>query len=135
MCLSDTAEYWQDVKSHKHYTGRHFYHHPTYTCSHYNNVTLNIARTPYIKDINCFECKKQIEQGNVLGVLNEDAPEDYYLSKNAKKAYRKRKDFNEKHGTCSCGSVWTIRINSKTNEQFLGCSNYPKCKNTKTLSQ
>jgi hypothetical protein len=32
-----------------------------------------------------------------------------------------------------CGSHMVIRENAKTGEEFLGCSSYPDCKNTKQL--
>lgn len=35
----------------------------------------------------------------------------------------------------SCGSHMVIRKNSKTDEEFLGCSEYPDCKNTKNLPE
>ncbi len=36
--------------------------------------------------------------------------------------------------TCpGCGAVLVIRRNSATGEQFLGCSQYPKCKHSEPL--
>ena len=32
---------------------------------------------------------------------------------------------------CTCGCLLMLRMNSKTNEQFWGCSNYPECKETR----
>lgn len=29
-----------------------------------------------------------------------------------------------------CGKIGIIRANSKTGEKFIGCSGFPKCKNT-----
>lgn len=37
----------------------------------------------------------------------------------------------EKYGFCYCGFPFSIRTNHATLQQFLGCSNYPECKNTK----
>lgn len=134
MCLSDTAEYWQDVKNKRPYNGRHFRHHPNYSCSHINAMTGNTSTTPYIEDINCFECIEEIKRGNIDGLIEGKAPEDYYLSNSGKKAYRKQKAFDDKHGLCPCGSRLTIRKNRKNNTDFLGCLQYPKCKNTKPLN-
>lgn len=47
-----------------------------------------------------------------------------------------------KHGkqlavTCTeCGEgKMTVRLNSKTDEWFLGCSRYPECKHTQNLPE
>lgn len=36
-------------------------------------------------------------------------------------------------GLCSCGGYFVERQNKQKGNFFLGCSRYPKCKNTKTL--
>lgn len=46
------------------------------------------------------------------------------------KDYRRKK---HPHGTCTCGGFFVIRTNRKDGNQFLGCSNYPRCKTTKIL--
>lgn len=33
--------------------------------------------------------------------------------------------------TCDCGADMKIRINKSSGNKFLGCSRFPKCKNTK----
>lgn len=133
MSLPDGAEYWQDVKNRTPYTGRTFRHHPTHTCSHFNKRSGNALRTPYKNDVNCFECAQAIENGNLEGIIGDIAPEYFYLGKKEKKRYNAQKLFEETHGKCSCGSDWKIRTNKTNNTQFLGCSNYPKCKNTKSI--
>ena len=45
----------------------------------------------------------------------------------------KRKLFNDKYGKCPCGCNWKVRKNNITKQEFLGCINYPTCKNTKPL--
>lgn len=135
MSLPDMAEAWWKDHTYYGYTGPHFYHHPNKLCSHYRPQTGNIDTTPYINDINCHECKSKIESGefskNELKL--EDSPETYYMSHGERKKYNKQKAFNNLHGKCSCGSIWTIRKNKTTNQEFLGCLQYPKCKNTKKL--
>jgi hypothetical protein len=133
MSLSDTAEYWWDIKSHRPYEGRQFRHHPNYDCSHINTKTGNTETTPYIIDINCFECIEAIKNGNIEGLVEGEVPPTFYMSKKEKKEYNKRKVFIEQHGTCACGSNWKIRTNSNNGEHFLGCFSYPKCKKTKSL--
>jgi hypothetical protein len=134
MCLSDTAEYWSDIKSIKcPYNGKQFRHHPNYDCSHIKPITGNTDTTPYTDDINCFECIEAIKNGNTEGLISGKASETYYLSHSERKKYNKRKRFVEQHGICSCGRNWTIRKNKNTGEEFLGCISYPICKKTKRM--
>lgn len=37
------------------------------------------------------------------------------------------------HGACHCGGRMVKRRNAKKGNYFLGCSNYPRCKNTENL--
>lgn len=128
MSLPDTAEYWWDVKSHFH-TPNMFRHAKNVKCGHNHNA----MDTEYIGDVECRACLKIIKEEQII-MKEGKAPETYYLSNKEKKRYNARKRFNEQHGTCSCGSDWTIRKNKSTNQEFLGCSNYPICKNTKSLT-
>ena len=135
MSMSDTAEYWADVKAHRPiYSGKNFKHIPDKKCSHYKPITGNTSTTPYIDDINCYECIERIKNGFRDGLIEGKAHETYYMSNRERKAFNSAKVFNEKYGKCSCGSHWTIRINKTNNKEFLGCSNYPHCKNTKTIT-
>jgi len=52
-----------------------------------------------------------------------------------KKNYNIKHRFDKIYGKCSCGNTWILRKNNNTNIDFLGCSNYPKCKNTKNISK
>ena len=137
MSLPDGAEYWWDVKNRRTYTGRLFRHHPNYKCSHIRPETGNTCTTPYIDDINCFECIEQIKNGNVVGLIAGKAPETFYMSKTAAKKHRKQKNmdaaFKEKYGVCPCGRSWRIRKNTHTGQEFLGCANFPTCRNTKSI--
>lgn len=36
----------------------------------------------------------------------------------------------ETHGSCSCGGNFVIRTNRQKGNKFLGCTNYPRCRNT-----
>lgn len=40
----------------------------------------------------------------------------------------------EDYGRCTCGKRFVKRVNKLKGNEFLGCSGYPKCKNTKQLS-
>ena len=55
------------------------------------------------------------------------------MNHSQRKKHNAQKKFNEQHGKCPCGSIWTIRKNKTNNKEFLGCINYPQCKNTKSL--
>lgn len=132
MSLSDTAEYWQDVKSYRGYFPNGFRHAKGLNCGHNHNV-----ETEYFKDVDCHSCKKIINKNRPENLLDGDAPEFYYLSKTyAKKmrrAKKEREEFNNENGICECGSDWKIRFNRIKNQHFLGCSDYPKCKKTKSI--
>lgn len=129
MALSDTAEYWFN-KNNFHYPNN-FRHGKGIVCGHNHNI----MDTEYIEDVECRACVKIIKEGNAKWMLEGKAPEMYYMSNSEKKRYKKQKAFNEKHGKCSCGSIWIIRHNSKTKNDFLGCLQYPKCKNTKSITE
>jgi hypothetical protein len=126
MTMSDTAEYWWDVKSRQVYTGRNFTHIPNSTCGHIKVATGNTTTSEYLNDINCFACLKLIkENGNI-----------YELKEGISKREQSEID-REKHrfrfGKCECGSPMTKRVNQKSKQEFLGCCNYPKCKKTKVI--
>lgn len=123
--MSDTAEYWDDVKSNRHeYTGRKFYHIPNADCGHKHHFDAK-----KLGNVNCFACLELIKNGHVHGL-----EEGTYYTQRERKIIAKenrQKEFDKKNGICLCGSQWVIRNNTVTGIEFLGCSNYPKCKNTK----
>ena len=126
MCLSDTAEYWNDVKSRQYYNVKHFIHIPSSTCGHIKKETGNTDISEYLNDINCYACLELIKQnGNI-----------YELKEGTSKREQSNID-KEKHrfrfGKCECGSPMIIRRNKTNKQEFLGCSQYPKCKNTKSI--
>ena len=125
--MTDTAEYWWDVKQNKSWVGRTtFYHIPNALCGH-----KHYHEAKKLGNVNCYACLELIKNG-----YQHNLEEGTYLTHSQRKrkaAENKQKLFNEKHGKCSCGSRWTIRKNKTSGQEFLGCSNYPNCKNTKTL--
>ena len=127
MALSDTAEYWWN-EPRMPYMGKQFVHIPNSTCGHINPNTGNTDISEYLNDVNCYACLKLLEQnGNIYG-LKEG------ISKREQSRIDKEKH-RFRYGKCECGSPMTIRKNSKTGEQFLGCVNYPKCKKTKRFEK
>ena len=128
MSLTDTAEYWWDVKTHRTYTGREFYHIPNADCGH-----RHFHEAKRIGDVNCFACLKLIEQGYVHG-LPEGKTD--FRSKGQKKRDKQaelNKVEREKHGRCGCGGLFIKRYNKERHVYFLGCSNYPHCVCTKSM--
>jgi len=116
--MSDSAEYWHDVKSHKGNLRHVFTHIKGIPCGHYH-----IEETKEFRHIDCKSCQKIVaEMGNIFNL-------DMRTHKEYKEEEKKKKEENK----CSCGSQMKIRTNSKTDEKFLGCQRYPKCKNTKPL--
>lgn len=140
MSMSDTAEYWWDVKAKRHYHGPTFRHAHGYDCSHLK--WCNNRVTKYLLDVNCHECVKAIGEGLVQGLLegNEPPHKTRKKKKNKKTKALEQTIVNApspptvNYGSCpKCGSGWRERTNSKTGEKFLGCSKYPNCKTSKPL--
>jgi hypothetical protein len=118
MSLSDTAEYWWDVKSNYPYTGTEFYCIEGVECGYRHH---NYSK--YLREINCKGCKKVLEEkGNVFGLKEGITPSEQSKIDREKNMY--------KHGKCDCGSPLTVRTNKKTGQEFKGCTSYPKCKKT-----
>jgi len=132
MCLSDTAEYWADAKRSKGYFGStSFVHIPNAECGHRHH-----SDAKRLGDVTCYACLKLIKNG-----YEHNLPEGKTVSKAERKRRQKqseqeniRRAIEEKHGKCRCGKAWVIRKNKSTSTEFLGCSNYPKCKNTKSIT-
>ena len=132
MCLSDTAEYWWDIKN-KQYKHT-FTHIKGIDCGHYH-----VYETEVLDNIDCYACKKLIsddlELKERLRIINDE-----FLLKEEKKKLNKLKQAkensvrkNRKNPICSCGYVFVKRTNHKNRNEFWGCFNYPSCKNTKSI--
>lgn len=46
-----------------------------------------------------------------------------------------KKNKGRKYRQCKCGGFMVRKQNRETKEYFLGCSTYPKCRNTKPLME
>ena len=121
--MTDTAEYWEDVKRNYPYIGPDYYHIPGYDCGH-----RHLYEAKKLGDVNCNACLKAIKEGYV-----HNLPEGKTLSKSEKKRLSAIKKQEELYGKCSCGHLREIRVNITTKVKFLGCSDYPKCKLTTSL--
>lgn len=131
MALPDAAEYWQDVKGGFRIPNG-FRHAKGVDCGHNHNI-----ETEYLQDVDCHACKNIINENRPDNLLDGDAPEFYYYSKTyakkMRKAKKERAEFNAKYGFCDCGYKLVLRTNKAQSRKFLGCSNYPKCKKTKSI--
>lgn len=113
MTMSDTAEYWWDVKKRVSRTPA-FTHIKGYNCGHFH-----VHETKNIKHVDCHACIKMIKSN----------PE---LSSKLDQLLKQEEDHKFRFGKCECGSPMRKRKNKATNQVFLGCTEYPKCKKTKS---
>lgn len=81
MSLSDTSEYWQDVK--KRIDKHVFTHIKNKDCGHFHVVESN-----ELKDIDCYACKKIIENDAELKSQLEKNNGKRYLDHRNKKGFR-----------------------------------------------
>ena len=130
MALTDTAEYWQDVKKNYPYVGPNFHHIPNADCGH-----RHLFEAKRLGNVNCYACLELIKNGYAHGL-----EEGEYMTKGEKKRKNAKDRVKQKiletekqYGKCVCSGRWVTRQNKSTQESFLGCSNYPKCKCTKKI--
>lgn len=122
--MTDTAEYWNDIKSHSNKIQIQFYHIPNVECGHHH---YHDAKR--LGDVNCYSCLKLIKSG-----LIHNLPEGKTISKSERKRLAIVKEAELKYGRCLiCNSLLTPRNNKSLGKTFLGCTNYPKCKYTKSI--
>jgi hypothetical protein len=136
MALTDTREYWDDVKKKRRFKGPDYYHIPGLDCGHYHYFKASC-----LAEVNCSGCIWELENGYIHGLP--------YVSKSFERKQKKQKKKNtdlnfksakkelfrnsDKYGKCSCGYPFVLRTNRMTHECFLGCSAYPRCKKTKNI--
>lgn len=80
------------------------------------------------KKPNCKVCNnvKNVERGEKFGTTEYTCP-------GCKRTIIKKTEPEQNKpetNNCSCGGKMSVRTNSRDNSKFMGCSNYPKCKNT-----
>jgi len=100
-----------------------------------DNIFKDGRYISYIKSFNkvVFSDKEVLDMENKINNLmlkrGYATDREHVRSVNSRINYKKDPKI-----TCArCGSVMTERKNRKTGEVFLGCSNYPKCRNTELL--
>ena len=131
MSLSDTAEYWWDIKNrpYKHT----FTHIKGVDCGHFH-----VHETQNVNDIDCYACIKLIDSDqelktNLIQITNDIVSKEI-IKKEKKLFYQKQRLADKaKYGLCSCGYPFVKRENRISLQSFLGCYNYPNCKQTKSL--
>lgn len=126
--MSDTAEYWHDVKNRVSRSPKiHMVHFRNSPCGHINHITRNTDTSEYLCDITCYTCVRLLkDNGNIYSLKEGVSPRKQSEIDKEKHYFR--------HGKCDCGHAMKLRSNSKTKEQFLGCSNYPTCKKNKSIT-
>jgi len=127
MSLPDTAEYWWDIKNRPcRIPNKTMVHIPQSECRHFNSITGNTRISKYLNDITCYECLSMLKaSGNIYNLIEGTSPRQQSEIDKEKHRFR--------FGKCICGSPLCERINKSTQHKFLGCTNYPKCKNTKSI--
>jgi ssDNA-binding Zn-finger/Zn-ribbon topoisomerase 1 len=130
MSLSDTAEYWQDVKSYRpiNFNRKQYYHIPNAECGrkHWNEAKA-------LGDVNCKDCLDLLEQGYEHNL--PDGKTDFRSNGQKKRDAKAEKEKLERErlGKCQCGCQRVERVNKQSGTKFLGCSNYPKCNITTSI--
>lgn len=94
MSLSDTAEYWNDVKKQTH--KRVFTHSKGLDCGHHH-----ICESDELQEINCYACKK---------IIDLDADLKNKLEQNNGKAYQK---YRNKKGCTLDDFIWFGKYKGK----------------------
>jgi len=94
--MTDTSEYWEDVKRNYPYTGKQFTHMINSKCGHINPMTGNTVVSQYLGDVNCYACLKLIKQtGNIYGLIDGMSPK--------KKSKIDKLKHIQRLGKCGCG--------------------------------
>lgn len=132
MCLSDTAEYWSDVKNRKPYNGPDYYHIPNYDCGH-----KHYFEAKFIDEVNCSECKKALIEGlkhNLKSVEQHKAHDANLELQRKNNAKHKWKQKYPNSPICECGFPMLERTNKNKGTKFYGCSQFPNCTNTQSIT-
>jgi hypothetical protein len=105
--MTDTAEYWWDVKRNYPYTGPNYYHIPNFECGHRH---LFVAK--FVDEVNCHECKQALKNGFVHNLLSsEEHQKRIEQRKQDKLKNLKLKSIHHhpNNPICSCGFVMIKR--------------------------
>jgi len=124
MSMTDTAEYWEDVKR-KSFNPpkRTMIHIRNSKCVHIKHVIGNTETSNYLNDITCYNCLKMLKvNGNIYNLIEGVSPKQQSVIDKEKHRFR--------FGKCICGSPMCERTNRSTGVKFLGCINFPECKHT-----
>lgn len=127
MALSDTAEYWNDIRNSSNR------YHPTHasvnTCHLQGGTISNVP-----DQIDCYYCKKLMtaESLETMAKLETNHLRNRETAARQKRSKIKKKWLNKypHNQVCVCGFPMLERTNTKDGSNFLGCCQYPKCKHT-----
>ena len=134
MTLSDTTEYWKDIKNNFNRFYVSYIHLKGKECNYFHK-----CEDDNIGNVTCPACIK----------LFTDEEKIEYSKIQKKREKRRRQKQNRKNRTslewyladqkrigysfCICGKPMVKRTNRKTKEDFWGCWDYPKCKHTENI--
>lgn len=124
MSISDTAEYWHDVKR-KTNNRLPYVHVKDYDCGHFH-----VIDSRNLFEVDCPACRRHIDNCLELVSAEKQQKHDYEQNK-INKAKKKWKQSYPSNPECpKCGFVMIKRINHKSGLKFFGCCQYPKCDST-----
>jgi len=130
--MSDTAEYWFDIKNRHVYTGPDYYHIPDFDCGH-----KHWFEAKFIDEVNCNSCKKALQDGlehNLKSVEDHKRHDANKLLQRANNIKNKWKQKYPNNPDCpSCGFVMIEKVNKSNGNKFWGCCQFPNCKKTLNL--
>jgi len=130
--MSDEAEFWFN-KGMRSYTGLDYFHIPGYNCGH-----KHWYEARFIDEVNCKSCKDALETGvtHSLGTIEEHIAYDLKKSNERDKKTRKkaRKRLPNNPVCPSCHYPMVERTNGTNGNRFYGCSQFPKCKHTSSIT-
>lgn len=124
--MTDTAEYWNDIKASFNNIPKHkFTHAKGFDCGHFH-----VYESKNIDQIDCYACiEKMPSELKSEFILHTKNKENQRIEKIKNKWLEKYPN----NPVCECGFVMLKR--SGKNGEFFGCSQYPKCKCTKSINK
>lgn len=123
--MTDTAEYWNDIKSAFSNSKHVFTHAKGFDCGHFH-----VHETSLIESVDCYAClEKMPESMKIEFTANSENKKKQKLHWDKVNSIKKRPN----NPVCNCGYGMVSRTNGK-GEKFFGCSQYPKCKCTKSIA-
>jgi hypothetical protein len=134
MALTDTAEYWNDLKEQRNRIHFSFTHLKRKDCGYYHKY-----ETEKVGDVDCYACIKLFTDEERVKYKKVQRKREMNRQKKIRKKNNRilRKYLNKQKDIdfpfCICGKPMIKRVNKKIGEKFWGCWDYPKCKHTRSI--